>query len=114
MRPEYKSALLSIHRETFNFLKHANKDYDEELYVGEIARSNFLQLGVCVANYHSMFGVWTEHMQLFFKLFTILAPGAHGNEPIDSENREHDHRPVFHRRSLVGRICRNHWQPTQG
>jgi hypothetical protein len=40
MKPEYKSALISIHRETFNFLKHADKDYDQKLYVGEIAHSN--------------------------------------------------------------------------
>jgi hypothetical protein len=89
MKPEYKSALLSIHRETFNFLKHADKDYDQELYVGEIAHSNFLQLGVCIANYHAMFGVWTEHMQLFFKLLTILAPGAFSSEHGSSDESTH-------------------------
>ena len=85
MKPEYKSALLSIHRETFNFLKHADKDYDQELYVGEIAHSNFLQLGVCIAKYHAMFGVWTEHMQLFFKLLTMLVPGAFSGPSMEAQ-----------------------------
>jgi hypothetical protein len=32
MKPEYKDALLKVHRETFNFLKHADRDHDQTLH----------------------------------------------------------------------------------
>jgi hypothetical protein len=51
MKPEYKDALLAVHRETYNFLKHADIDHDQTLHVGDIAMSNVLQLGVCIVNY---------------------------------------------------------------
>ena len=87
VRPEYKTALLQIHRETFNFLKHADKDYDQELFVGEIAHSNVLQLGVCISNYHAIYGEWTEHMQVFFRLVSILSPNAFTG-PVHDELRD--------------------------
>jgi hypothetical protein len=35
MKPEYKDALLKVHRETFNFFKHADRDHDKTLHVGD-------------------------------------------------------------------------------
>ena len=56
IKDEYRSPLMAVFRETYNFLKHADNDHDEELHVGSIAESNVLQLAVCIVNYHALFG----------------------------------------------------------
>jgi len=61
-------------RETYNFLKHADIDHDEELHVGSISESNFLQLAVCIANYHALFGEYTDHMKLLFSFAKLIMP----------------------------------------
>lgn len=72
VRPEYKDALLAVIRETANFLKHADKDHDAELHVAEIAKMNILQIGICIVNYHGLFGEWTDHMQLIFNFARVV------------------------------------------
>jgi hypothetical protein len=54
LKDEYRKPLMAVFRETYNFLKHADSDHDEELHVGSIAESNVLQLAVCTANYHAL------------------------------------------------------------
>jgi hypothetical protein len=51
MKPDYKDALLKVYRETFNFLKHADRDHDQSLHVGDIALANVLQSGICIYNF---------------------------------------------------------------
>jgi hypothetical protein len=72
VKPEYRKLLAAIFRETYNYLKHADNDHDEPLHVGSIAQSNVIQLGVCVANYHHLFGEWTDHMRLLFTMGAML------------------------------------------
>lgn len=74
VKPEYKSAFIETIRETYNFLKHADKDHDQTLHVGEIATANILQLALCVVNYHGLFGTWTAHMQLIFAAAKFVCP----------------------------------------
>jgi hypothetical protein len=74
VKPEYRSAVRAAMRETSNFLKHADTDPDAELYVAEIAKLNILQLGTCIVNYHSVFGEWTQHMQLLMNVARIVFP----------------------------------------
>ena len=74
MKPEYKDALLAVHRETYNFLKHADIDHDQTLHVGDIAMSNVLQLGVCIVNYWGVFDELTDHMKLGFAVARIVFP----------------------------------------
>ncbi len=50
IRSEYREALLQVHRETFNFFKHADKDHDAQLHVGNITSLNVLILAVCISN----------------------------------------------------------------
>jgi hypothetical protein len=64
MEPEYKDALLRVYRETFNFLKHADRDHDQSLHVGDIALSNVLQLGICIYNFSGLSNEFTDHMRL--------------------------------------------------
>jgi hypothetical protein len=63
-----------VFRETYNFLKHAYNDHDQELHVGSIAESNILQLAVCIANYHALFGEHTDHMRLLFTFAKLVMP----------------------------------------
>jgi hypothetical protein len=74
IKDEYRSPLLAVFRETYNFLKHADKDHDEELHVGSIAESNVLQLAVCIANYHALYGEITDHMNLLFSFAKLVMP----------------------------------------
>lgn len=74
IKDEYRSPLMVVFRETYNFLKHADKDHDEELHVGSIAESNVLQLAVCIANYQALFGEYTDHMNLLFTFAKLVFP----------------------------------------
>jgi hypothetical protein len=74
VKPEYKKMMIDSIRETSNFFKHADRDQDANLYVGGIAKTNFLQLGLCIANYRALFGGWTDHMQLLFSIVKFVAP----------------------------------------
>ena len=74
VKPEYKDALVSVIRETYNFFKHADRDHDAELYVGEIVKTNILQLGLCIVNYGAVFGDWTDHMKLLFNVAKLISP----------------------------------------
>jgi hypothetical protein len=37
VKPEYKNAIIDAIRETYNFLKHADKDHDQTLHGGQLA-----------------------------------------------------------------------------
>jgi hypothetical protein len=67
-------------RETYNFFKHADRDRDSELYVGEIVKTNILQLGLCVVNYRAVFGGWTDHMKLLFNVAKLISPSGFVHE----------------------------------
>lgn len=74
IKDEYRSPLMAVFRETYNFLKHADNDHDAELHVGSIAESNVLQLAACIANYYALFGESTDHMNLFFIAAKLVFP----------------------------------------
>jgi hypothetical protein len=74
VKPEYKDAVLNVIRETSNFFKHADRDHDATLHVGDIAKLNILQLGICIVNYHGLFGEWTDHMKLLFSVAKFISP----------------------------------------
>jgi hypothetical protein len=76
VKPEYKREVIRRIREISNFLKHADKDHDATLGVYEIAKLNILQLGICIINYHGLFGEWTDHMKLLFNVAAPIAPDA--------------------------------------
>ncbi len=80
MKPEYKDALIEVHRETFNFFKHADRDHDQTLHVGDIAMSNVLQLGVCICNFSSIFDELTDHMRLGLATARLVFPDGFVSE----------------------------------
>lgn len=75
-KPEYKDAMFDIIRETSNYFKHADKDHDLALHVGDIAKMNILQLGICIVNYRGLFGEWTDHMKLLLFVAKFVFPNG--------------------------------------
>jgi hypothetical protein len=73
-KPEYRDALLNVIRETSNYFKHADRDHDATLHVGDIAKTNILQIGICIVNYRGLFGEWTDHMKLLFSAAKFVSP----------------------------------------
>ncbi len=76
VKPEYKDATLRVFRETYNFFKHADRDHDKELHVGDIALSNVLQLAACIANYCALFDEFTDHMRAGFVIARLAYPAG--------------------------------------
>jgi hypothetical protein len=70
IKPEYHSEFFKLHRETYNFFKHADKD-TEDLPVHNIAVSNACFLAMAIENYRTVYGDITEHMKIF-RFFTRL------------------------------------------
>jgi hypothetical protein len=87
MKPEYKDALLRVHRETFNFLKHADRDHDQTLHVGDITLSNILQLGVGIYNFYSLSNTFTDRMRLGAAFARLAFPDGFVN---DDQRAFHD------------------------
>jgi hypothetical protein len=63
-----------LHRATYNFFKHADNDFDQEISVPEIARFNIPFLFMCTENYKHLFGESTDHMQLIYELVQMMTP----------------------------------------
>jgi hypothetical protein len=76
IKDEYRTPLMAVFRETYNFLKHADKDHDQDLHVGSITESNILQLAVCSANYRALYDELTDHMNLLFTFAKLVMPDA--------------------------------------
>jgi hypothetical protein len=68
IKPEYQSEFFKMHRETYNFFKHANKD-TQDFPVHNIAEANACFLAMAIENYRAIFGTITEHMKIF-RFFT--------------------------------------------
>jgi hypothetical protein len=65
IKPEYHKQFFERMRATSNFLKHANKDFADNLPVHDIMMINVSSLFICVANYAKLFSEQTDHMTLF-------------------------------------------------
>ncbi|PWT82906.1 MAG: hypothetical protein C5B58_07425 [Acidobacteria bacterium] len=75
LKPEMRDEFFAIYRESYNFLKHADRDSDGKLGVHSIVESNDLLLFTSVARYGVLFGAYTAHMSVFLKFAGLLYPG---------------------------------------
>jgi hypothetical protein len=46
------------------------------LHVGEIAKMNILQIGICIVNYHGLFSEMTDHMRLLLSVASLVSPDS--------------------------------------
>lgn len=74
IKPEYHGAFFKKLRVTYNYLKHADSDWDKLLPVHDIAMQNVWAIFVCIANYSKLFNELTKHMLLFYIFVLNIAP----------------------------------------
>ena len=75
VKPEYHKQFFTKHRAIYNYFKHADKDFDDDLpIIRDIMKLNVFTLAICAANYNKMFGEITSHMVLLPVLVMALFP----------------------------------------
>jgi hypothetical protein len=74
VKPEYHKKFFTRHRAIYNYFKHADQDFDDDLPVSDIMRLNIMTLFMCVSHYHDVFGELTGHMMLHLMLVMALLP----------------------------------------
>jgi len=74
IKPEYHAVFFEKIRATYNYLKHADTDFDEKLPVNNIMMLNPSAIFLCLANYSKLFGELTKHMLLFYILMLNIWP----------------------------------------
>ena len=72
---EKRNEWYDVHRETYNFLKHADRD-SGRVGVYDIVVSNDMLILACIIRFGLLFGAYTRHMG-FFMIFTgVLYPAT--------------------------------------
>jgi hypothetical protein len=74
IKPEYHSSFFKRYWKTYNYFKHANDDFSEDLPVHDIAMMNVMQLFMSVTNYRTIFEETTDHFTLFAVFIFNLMP----------------------------------------
>jgi hypothetical protein len=85
IRPEKRKEAYAVLRETYNYLKHADSDWDKLLGVQDLVRLNAITLFACVANFGAVFGETTDHMRLIIALNSMLFPDILKEETLPAE-----------------------------
>jgi hypothetical protein len=75
LKPGRATEFFAIYRESYNFLKHADKDGDGYLEVHEIVGSNDLSLFMSTFRYGTLFGKYTAHMFCMMMFAAVQYPG---------------------------------------
>jgi hypothetical protein len=74
IKPEYHKHFFARNRAAYNYFKHADKDFDEDLPVSNIMMLNVITLFICIVNYTELFGEMTNHMTLLSAFAAALFP----------------------------------------
>ena len=74
IKDEYHAAFFKRHRATYNYFKHADEDFADDLPVHDIMMLNIMQLFIAIANYTTLFAETTDHMILFHVFTLNLSP----------------------------------------
>jgi hypothetical protein len=67
-------SFFKTHRATYNFFKHADNDFDQEISVPQVALFNIPFLYMCTENYKHLFGETTDHMRMMYELMQMMMP----------------------------------------
>lgn len=76
VKPERRKHFFKKYRQTYNYLKHANIDFDDRLPRHEIMQLNILSLFLCITNFQSIYNRTTDHMVLFLGFIQALLPNV--------------------------------------
>ncbi len=74
IKDEYHDEFFKRHRQTYNYFKHADRDFAMDLPVRDIAMTNVMNLFITVVNYEHIFAERTHHMALFQSFVFALMP----------------------------------------
>jgi hypothetical protein len=74
IKDEYHNEFFKRHRETYNYFKHADRDFAADLPVRDIGMANVMNLFITVVNYRHMFNECKHHMTLFLVFIVALMP----------------------------------------
>jgi hypothetical protein len=74
IKDEYHKEFFAKHRESYNYLKHADEDFNDELPVHDIMMLNVMTLFIAIANYTELFRECTSHMILYQAFIMSLSP----------------------------------------
>jgi hypothetical protein len=74
IKDEYHKAFFDRHRATYNYFKHADRDFSADLPVHDIMMLNVMTLFIAIENYVKLFGERTDHMMLFLVFVMNLSP----------------------------------------
>ncbi|GBE42192.1 MAG TPA: hypothetical protein ENH05_02595 [Rhizobiales bacterium] len=76
IRKERQDEFFKRYREAYNYFKHADRDFDQELPVRDITMINVLGILCCVSGYQELFGYKTGHMQFISAFSFVVVPGV--------------------------------------
>jgi hypothetical protein len=65
IKDEHHKEFFSLHRAISNYMKHGDKDANDEIEIEDIQTRNLLDLYALIANYGATYDTKTRHMHLF-------------------------------------------------
>jgi hypothetical protein len=75
IKDEFHKEFFKRRRAMYNFLKHADRDFADDMPIDNIMTRNLMDLYVLIANYNTLFDEKTNHM-ILFQIFVIqVFPG---------------------------------------
>jgi hypothetical protein len=96
IKDEFQKEFFEKHRAIYNYFKHGNRDFDQDLVIENIMTRNLMDLYILIANYNSLFKEKTHHMVLF-QIFVlqvypkIVIPPDHLKETFEQGAKESQH-----------------------
>ena len=74
IKDEYHTEFFKRHRATYNYFKHADRDFADDLPVHDIMMINVMTLFIAAVNYGTLFRQHTNHMMLLHGFVMNLVP----------------------------------------
>jgi len=65
IKDEHHKEFFTLHRAIYNYMKHGDKDANDEIEIEDIQTRNLLDLYALIANYGATYNTKTRHMHLF-------------------------------------------------
>lgn len=74
IKDEYHKRFFKDYRETYNYFKHADSDFNKQLPVHDIAMLNVMAVFLCAVNYTKLFQISSHHVRVYFWFIQTLMP----------------------------------------